>query len=115
MSSSNSIYSLLSQLTSLPILILLIVGLVMAVSRQQKHPRVSLFAAAAMVAGIVQVILGFGFQYWATHAASNGTAEGLPMAAAGFSILRMLLACAGWGLALAAIFSDREPATTPRA
>jgi len=87
----------------------------MAVSRQQKHPRVSLFAAAAMVAGIVQVILGFGFQYWAAQASSSGASENIPMAAAGFGILRMLLACAGWGLALAAIFSDRDVATTPRA
>lgn len=113
-SSSFDFYSLIMQLTRLPVFVLLIVGLVLAISRQARHPRASMLAAGAMVAGLVQMIAGFGFQMWMTQRAAGGGYDEVKMFYAGFNVLNMVLELAAWGLALAAIFAGRAPAAAAR-
>lgn len=113
-SSPFDFYSLLMQVTRLPMFVLLIVGLVLAISRQARHPRVSMLAAGAMAAGLAQMVAGVGFQFWMAQHATTGGYDDFKVYYAGFNVLNMVLDLLAWGLALAAIFANRAPGATAR-
>ena len=100
---------LLSNLISqLPILLLFGIGLVMAISRWQKHPRVSLFVIAGCALEIA-IVLSFAAAYG--YLAVSGTRTSSP-SQLGYlyqiiGVLRGVLSAIAIGLIIAAAFMNR--------
>jgi len=111
MGSGSGWAALAGQWMSVPVALVLLAGLVIAVRRQPRHPRVSLLAAGALVAGLAQFALGIGLQVWLAEGA-GGNYGGIGPLIMMFSLVRMLLEVLIWILVLLAIFSDRPPAPT---
>lgn len=110
MMASLGVFDLLLQsLGRLLVLALLVVGLVLAVRRQSRHPRVSLYVAIALAAAIFQLAAGFGLQWWLQHGGSPAP----PALFAGFGLAQALLELVTLGFLLAAAFVDRAPPAAP--
>ncbi len=104
-------------LGSLPLAIAMIVGLALAVTRQGRHPRVSLFAALGFAIGLLMIVSSLAFNVWIRHASADGSAmASISTLLLGYSIGHAVLSTASWGFLIAAVFVDRPaPPTTPRA
>lgn len=101
-------------LGSVPLAIAMLVGLVLAVTRHSRHPRVSLFAAIGFAIGLLLVISGVAFNSWIRHASSEGSGmASLSTVLIGYNIAHALLSTASWAFLIAAVFSDRP--VPPRA
>jgi len=97
-------------LGSLPIIIALFTGLVLAVLRRDRHPRASLFTTIGAAAGLLNIVAGFAFQSWLRlHMADNGGYGDMQLVFLGNSAVHGLLSAVAWGFLVAAIFSDRGP------
>jgi hypothetical protein len=109
---SEGLMEMLRQLlTTAPLLVVLVVGLSIAVARQRRHPRVSLFAAIGFGAALVQLAFGVWFQYWVRSATADGSGYAdLQAWFVGSAALHTALMLLAWGFLIAAVFADRAPA-----
>jgi len=102
---------ILSQLWSLPAILLAIVGIVIALARWKKHPTVSLVALIAfglLLATRLMSAALFAFQYWQVSNNSFGGTGSI------FGIVQSVLVLFGFlsqVLMIVAIFGWRAPAT----
>lgn len=104
-------FSLLSLVTALPMLGMDIALIALAVSRWQKHPRVSMFAAGAGVLRVAIEIGARGAYLVLANSFSSSDVSTYYTLISGFSSLVGMVAT---GLLIAAIFSDRGPSTDVR-
>jgi len=97
-------------LGTLPIVIAMFVGLVLAVTRRDRHPRASLYTTIGVAAGLLNVVLGFVVQAWLHQRSADGLGySDMGMVFAASTAVRGLLSAAAWGFLLAAVFADRGP------
>lgn len=104
---------LLQNIGRLLLLALLIGGLVLAVQRQSRHPRVSLFVSIGLVAATVQVVAGFALQWWLRSSAAAGSYGGNTVFFTAFGFFQTALELVSVGFLVAAAFADREPLPPP--
>ena len=94
-------------LTQLPVLAVLLVGVLLAVTRWSRHPRASALLLAGLAIQLVMGLLGLGLS-----AVLPWLVGSIPGARVGVilqlvTIVRSLISAVGWGLVLAAVFADR--------
>jgi hypothetical protein len=108
---SDGLMEMMRQLlTTAPLLVVLVIGLSVAVARQRKHPRVSLFAAIGLGAALVQLAFGAWFQYWVRATTADGRSySDLQVWFVGSAVLHTALMLLAWGFMIAAVFADRAP------
>jgi hypothetical protein len=96
-------------------LVLYVMGIVMALNRQARHPAASRLAIVACVLLIGSELLTAGSSvYLFSHRGSATTAE-LGMTLVIFNIANLLLHIVGLTLLVLAVFADRNPATVSAA
>ena len=108
---------LLSQLWSVPYLIVYLVGSVLCLVFWRRHPVVSILSLLAFVILIGSVAIGSALQLWQMGAIQNGSTYadiGRILGIAG--IIRTMLGLIAWILLLTALFGWRSapPAAPPR-
>lgn len=96
-------------LGTLPIVIAMFVGLVLAVTRRDRHPRASLFTTIGVAAGLLNIAFGVAFQSWLRARAADGGFSDLQLYFLGNALVHALLSTVAWGFLLAAVFADRGP------
>ena len=104
-----------SCLTQLPVILIWLVGIVLAVTRWQRHPKVSLLALIALVLALLETIVNGFLSVWIPVML---TEQGVSTAQMGtvFGIWRFISSIVGaviWGLVLAAIFRWRDDLIPP--
>jgi hypothetical protein len=102
---------LLSQLlTTLPIAIVFIAGIVLSVMNWERHPKPASLALIASILGIVRTFASPVFTFWVTKL-SGGPAGHQPIFTL-WSIAMVILSVAIYALLLTAVFSGRHTGTT---
>lgn len=96
-------------LGTLPIVIAMFVGLVLAVTRRDRHPRASLFTTIGVAAGLLNIAFGVAFQSWLRARGADGGYGDLQLYFLGNTLVHALLSTLAWGFLLAAVFADRGP------
>jgi hypothetical protein len=104
-----------SCLTQLPLLLVWLVGIVLAVARWQRHPKVSLLALIALVLALLETILNGFLSVWIPVMLTEQGMTSMQIGTA-FAIWRFVASLVGaviWGLVLAAIFRWRDDLVPP--
>ena len=100
--------------TQLPVLVVMIGGIIFAVSNWQKHPRVSRLTAIALgllvALNLVGTVLAFWLPITIYMETNSGTALGLTLTIIGF--VESLIAAGAWVLLLMAVFKGRSEIET---
>jgi hypothetical protein len=116
MDTNGVIFSTVSScLPQLPLLLVWLVGIVLAVTRWQRHPKVSLLALIALVLALLETILNGFLSMWIPV---MFTEQGMTPAQIGtaFAVWRFIASIMGavvWGLVLVAIFRWRDDLIPP--
>ena len=104
-----------SCLPQLPLFLVWLVGIVLAVTRWQRHPKVSMLALIALVLTLLETIISNFLSIWlpimlteqGTSATQIGTIFGI------WRFIASLVGAVIWGLVLAAIFRWRDELIPP--
>ena len=97
-----------SLLTRLPLLLVWLIGIFVAVTRWDRHPRASLLVTVGLAIQLVLGLLDVGFNALVPSLAEARIAVPLAVVYGAYSAVRSLISAAGWGLVLAAVFVDRS-------
>jgi hypothetical protein len=99
----------LAILAQIPVLIVWLVGIVLAVARWSRHPRVSLIAVIGLAILAVQAVLSSFVFPWLQVALMRSMAfPRMGLLATVAQAFGALVRALGWGLVLAAVFLGRE-------
>jgi hypothetical protein len=104
-----------SCLTQLPLLLVWLVGIVLAVTRWQRHPKVSLLALIALVLALLETILNGLLSVWLPMMLTEQGMDSMQIGTV-FGVWRFISSIVGaviWGLVLAAIFRWRDDLIAP--
>jgi hypothetical protein len=98
-----------SLLTSLPLIVVWIAGIVLSIVFMKKHKRVSLFALAVFILCLINMVLSL----IASILPLTMRNSGIPVALIGsylmvFRIIITFISLASWSLIIAAVFIDRN-------
>lgn len=104
-----------SCLPQLPLILVWLVGIVLAVTRWQRHPKVSMLALIALILTLLETIVSNFLSIWlpimlteqGTSATQIGTIFGV------WRFIASLVGAVIWGLVLAAIFRWRDELIPP--
>ena len=101
---SNIVTSLLTQA---PVLLVMLIGLVLALTRWRRHPRASAFLAAGIAILFLGVLFGAMLNGALPWLASRTGGSRLGALVGAVSLVRSFVTAGAWGLVLAAVFADR--------
>jgi hypothetical protein len=96
-----------------PLVLVCLLGLIFAIIRWRRHPRVSLFAGLGCALLLVSSIVGSLAFGWAQHRMMTGTAAEVGAFFTLIGIMRSVVSTAGFVFLLLAIFSGREFTVIP--
>ncbi len=100
---------LFSQVTHLPFLLVLVVGIVLSIVRWSAHPKVSMLSLLAFAMMLVSVIARMGYLFWLIGGQDSGMAATQTRHVLTWINLSMsLFDLVGWVLLLIALFGWRR-------
>jgi hypothetical protein len=108
MSQFASIFSVL--IVQIPLILVWLVGIIIAIARWKKHPRISLLSVIAITGLLFLSIAGNYLGMWlpVMLRANNWNISRIGVINTAVGFVRSLLSAILWGLILAAIFSKRN-------
>lgn len=95
-------------LTQLPVLLVWVVGILLAVTRWGRHPRVSALLVAGLAIYVGMTLLAAGLNATVPWFASTRPAAYVGLLLGIVSVGRSFIGAVAWGLVLAAVFADRS-------
>lgn len=101
---------LIASLWSVPFILVHLTGLVLAVARWGRHPRVSLLAALAFALFLVNILLGRGVFYWRWNLADAQNLPRTMQVIGAVNHATNVMSLAAWILLLVALYRWRETA-----
>lgn len=107
----SMIVSVLTQyVIQIPIFVILIVGIVLAISRWERHPQVSLLALIGLGILLLQRLVGGFLNVWLPMRMTTGTMSVTSMGwlMSARNLISALLAAVAYGLIVTAIFRGRN-------
>lgn len=102
---SNILGGLLSQL---PVLAVLLVGVLLAVTRWSRHPRASALLLAGLGVQLILGLLGVGLNALVPWLAAMRSGARIALLLGAYNVVRSLISAVGWGLVIAAVFAERN-------
>lgn len=101
---------LFSQVTHLPFLLVLVVGIVLSIVRWSVHPKVSMLSLLAFVMMLLSFIARMSYLFWLIGGQDSGMAGYQTRSVLTWINLSMsLFDLVGWALLLVALFGWRQP------
>ncbi len=100
----NAIMLLSYLLYQIPVFVVWLAGVVLALVRWKRHPKVSLLTIIAFVLFFAEILSPFYLNVWTLQ----GLSANMELVSTAINIIEPLITAAAWGLLLAAIFGWRS-------